>query len=175
MKSRNVYIRKAIAEDAELIVRLSSETFYESFASENTIEDMEKYLREKFNVKAISAALQDDSTVFFIAYWDDVPAGYTKLRANKIPEGLESKKPLEIERIYVYKNFHGKKIGSALMQKNIDFALKNDYDTVWLGVWEHNLSSIEFYRKWEFKVFGKHIFRLGNDDQNDLLMKRELK
>jgi diamine N-acetyltransferase len=175
MQGKQVYIRKAGEKDVELISRLSSETFYETFASQNTKEDMEKYLLEKFNTGVIESELKDELTAFFIAYFDDQAVGYTKLRQNKIPEGLESEKPLEIERIYVYKSYQNKKIGAALMQNNIDHALQNGFDTLWLGVWEHNLASVEFYKKWGFEIFGRHIFRLGNDDQNDLLMKKSLK
>ena len=175
MEGKQIHIRKANKSDTELIARLSSETFYESFASQNTKEDMEKYLLEKFSTSVIENELKDELTVFFIAFIDNIPVGYTKLRRNKAPEGLDSIKPLEIERIYVYRSYHNKKIGAALMQKDIEYALQNGFDVIWLGVWEHNLSSIEFYKKWGFEIFGKHVFRLGNDDQNDLLMKKKVK
>jgi ribosomal protein S18 acetylase RimI-like enzyme len=175
MEGKPVHIKKANEKDVELIARLSSETFYESFAAQNTKEDMEKYLEEKFNDHYIENELKDKFTVFFVAYFDDVAVGYTKLRENKAPEGLECKKPLEIERIYVYKAYQNKKVGAVLMQNNIDHAFRNGFDMIWLGVWEHNLPSIEFYKKWGFEIFGKHIFRLGDDDQNDLLMKKKLK
>ena len=62
-----------------------------------------------------------------------------------------------------------------LIRENIEYAAKNKFDTIWLGVWEHNQKAIEFYKKWGFEVFGKYIFVLGNDPQNDLLMKKEIK
>lgn len=175
MQGKEVFIRRANEKDIELIARMSSETFYESFASQNKKEDMEKYLLGKFNTAEIAKELKDEFTVFFIAYFDDVPVGYTKLRQNRVPAGLKCTKPLEIERIYVYKRYHNKKIGAALMQADIEYAIQNNYDALWLGVWEHNLSSITFYKKWGFEIFGKHIFRLGDDDQNDLLMQKKLK
>lgn len=47
-----------------------------------------------------------------------------------------------------------------------------DADVVWLGVWEHNPCALAFYRKWQFEVAGEHVFRLGDDPQRDLLMRR---
>jgi ribosomal protein S18 acetylase RimI-like enzyme len=41
-------------------------------------------------------------------------------------------------------------------------------------VWEHNQKAIQFYRKWGFEKFGEHFFMVGNDKQNDWLMKKEL-
>jgi ribosomal protein S18 acetylase RimI-like enzyme len=48
-------------------------------------------------------------------------------------------------------------------------------DYVWLGVWEENLRAINFYKKNGFVEFDKHIFKLGNDEQTDIMMKRQLK
>ena len=45
---------------------------------------------------------------------------------------------------------------------------------VWLGVWEENPRAIRFYEKNGFVVFDKHIFRMGNDEQTDLMMKKLL-
>ncbi|MDQ2855211.1 MAG: GNAT family N-acetyltransferase, partial [Acidobacteriota bacterium] len=45
---------------------------------------------------------------------------------------------------------------------------------LWLGVWEHNGRARAFYRKWKFVEFGEHIFQLGEDPQNDILMARDL-
>lgn len=41
---------------------------------------------------------------------------------------------------------------------------------VWLGVWEKNLGAIRFYEKNGFVPFDKHIFRLGDEKQTDILM-----
>jgi diamine N-acetyltransferase len=170
-----IYIRKATPEDAGLIARLSSETFHETFAFLNTEEDMKKYLAEKFNLEAISKELGDSKTTFYLAFMDEETAGYTKLRANQHPVSLKANKAMEVERLYVRKKFQKQKIGAALMQRGIDHAKERDCDVIWLGVWEHNLSSVEFYKRWGFEVFGSHIFTLGTDDQTDLLMKKDLK
>ena len=45
---------------------------------------------------------------------------------------------------------------------------------VWLGVWEENLRAINFYKKNGFSEFSKHVFRLGNDEQTDIMMKLEM-
>ena len=45
---------------------------------------------------------------------------------------------------------------------------------IWLGVWEENPRATRFYQKNGFVAFGKHIFKLGDDEQTDILMKRPL-
>jgi ribosomal protein S18 acetylase RimI-like enzyme len=51
--------------------------------------------------------------------------------------------------------------------KNVDF--------VWLGVWEENTRAINFYQKNGFVAFDKHIFKLGSDEQTDIMMRLQLK
>jgi ribosomal protein S18 acetylase RimI-like enzyme len=56
----------------------------------------------------------------------------------------------------------------------MDYGRRNGYDVFWLGVWEHNTRALAFYRKWGFEVFGSHIFQLGEAQDTDLLMRKEL-
>ena len=46
--------------------------------------------------------------------------------------------------------------------------------SVWLGVWEENHRAIQFYSKNGFVEFDKHIFKLGDDEQTDIMMKLQL-
>jgi ribosomal protein S18 acetylase RimI-like enzyme len=45
---------------------------------------------------------------------------------------------------------------------------------MWLGVWERNARAQVFYRKWDFRTVGEHLFPLGSDLQRDILMERAL-
>ena len=83
-------------------------------------------------------------------------------------------KALEIERIYVLKEFYGKKVGQVLYDKAFDIAKQAGADYLWLGVWEENQRAINFYKKNGFVEFDKHIFKLGDDEQTDIIMKLKL-
>ena len=78
---------------------------------------------------------------------------------------------LEIQRIYILQAYQGKQIGKQLIQKTIEIGIENNLDYIWLGVWEHNVDAIKFYEKQGFKKFDTHIFKLGDDEQTDNLMK----
>jgi ribosomal protein S18 acetylase RimI-like enzyme len=43
---------------------------------------------------------------------------------------------------------------------------------VWLGVWEKNEAAIAFYKKMGFEEAGRHSFRMGDELQTDLVMKK---
>ena len=169
-----VRITAATANDIPLLTALGRVTFDQTFARDNTASDMQQYLMENFNEARITEELADPSSNFMLAYVDQEPAGYAKVKANRIPPGVSSTPALEIERIYARQEFLGKNIGKALMEACLEFARTNGYEMVWLGVWEKNLRAIRFYEKWGFTVFGSHLFMLGTDPQTDLLMGRKV-
>jgi ribosomal protein S18 acetylase RimI-like enzyme len=97
--------------------------------------------------------------------------GYLKINHGEAQKESIGQNTLEVERIYVLKKFHGKKIGQFLLNYALEIAKKKNIDWVWLGVWEHNQRAINFYLKNGFVQFDQHIFTVGDDDQIDILMK----
>ena len=167
-------IREASTEDAALIADLSRHTFIETFASQNTVEDMEKFMAETFTTNALMEEVGAMNNLFFLCYKGIEPIGYAKLREGEIIENLATINAIEVARIYVLQNVIGKGAGKLLMQQCIATAKKRKKEIIWLGVWEKNQRAIEFYRKFGFEKFGEHAFVLGNDVQTDWLMKKEL-
>lgn len=170
----SIIINKAAAEDVEIVQNLGRQTFSETFAENNTEEAMKKYLEESFNTEKIKSELNNPDSFFYIAWEEDNPVGYLKVNAGKAQTELQDDTALEIERIYVKKSHHGKKVGQLLYNQALETAeqLKKSY--LWLGVWEENLRALQFYRKNGFVEFDKHIFRLGEEEQTDLMMKKIL-
>jgi GNAT superfamily N-acetyltransferase len=168
-------IRRANVNDASLLMHMARATFENTFREHNTKENMELYLEKNYTLKQLTLEINDPGAIFLIAFDGDIEIGYAKLRQNEtVPGGIESKKTIEIERLYVIKEYIGKHVGSSLMQASIDLAKKQSYNTLWLGVWEHNHKAIAFYEKWGFEKFSHHPFILGHDVQTDILMKKKL-
>jgi ribosomal protein S18 acetylase RimI-like enzyme len=90
----------------------------------------------------------EEGSTFFIAEQNDTAIGYLKFRTLKKPDGLTAKKTIQIERIYVLKEFISLKVGAALMEKPLAYSSENGYDTIWFDVWERNIRAINFYEKW---------------------------
>lgn len=167
-------IRRAVAADAGLLAELGARTFSETFAADNKPEDMADYLAASFSPLHQAAELTDPRSVFLVAEVDGVAAGYGKLRAGEALEGVAGEKPVELVRLYVSKEWHGRGVGEALMRALVDEARRAGHRTLWLGVWERNARAQAFYRKWNFREVGAHVFQLGSDPQTDLLMAREI-
>ena len=167
-------IRRAKPNDARLLADLGALTFSETFASDNTAEDMTAYLASSFNISQQTDELADPAATFLIAEVGGVAAGYAMLHAGKPAERIEGANPVELVRLYVSREWLGRGVGEALMRACIDEAQRAGHETIWLGVWERNARAQAFYRKWNFRAVGEHAFQLGSDMQRDLLMERSL-
>ena len=169
-----IIIKEATAADAALIADLSRQTFYDSFAADNTKADMDKFLNETFTREKLIEEVGASGNTFLLAYDGDEAVGYVRLRDATDAKLLIYGSAIEIARIYAMQTSIGKGVGSALMQRCIDIARQRDAKVIWLGVWEKNYKAISFYTKWGFEQFGNHVFMLGDDAQTDLLMKKVL-
>ena len=169
-----VTIRRGTLADAGLLSELGARTFSETFATENTPEDLAEYLATSFNAAQQMAELEDPASTFLIAEVDGNAAGYAMLHDGEPEKGVEGPNPIELVRLYVSREWLGRGIGEQLMRACIDEALQAGHETIWLGVWERNARAQAFYRKWNFRTVGEHMFQLGSDLQRDLLMERPL-
>lgn len=171
----SIVIESIDIHSLEQLREISIGCFVETFADINTPENMEKYLRESFSVEKLSAELSHPDSRFYLAREGTSVIGYLKLNEGDTQTEQKLEHSLEIERIYVLKDYHGKRVGKLLMDKALTEARARKFERVWLGVWENNHRAIRFYEKNGFEKFDTHLFHLGNDVQTDLLMKLELK
>jgi ribosomal protein S18 acetylase RimI-like enzyme len=167
-------IRRGTLEDAALLSELGARTFSETFASENSPEDLAAYLATNFNVAQQTDELEDPESTFLIAEVDGRAAGYAKLHISEPEKGVAGANPIELVRLYVSREWLGRGVGEQLMRACIDAAREAGHETIWLGVWERNARAQAFYRKWNFRTIGEHMFQLGSDLQRDLVMERSL-
>jgi ribosomal protein S18 acetylase RimI-like enzyme len=169
-----IIIRLATEKDAELITELSRKTFYDSFAADNTKDNMDKFMNEQFIKQKLLDEVKQPWHIFFLAFANDEPVGYVKMRDSSVPPDLVNQSCIEIARIYSVQHKIGKGVGRMLMQTCHDIANQKKKKILWLGVWEKNQRAIDFYTKWGFEKFSEQNFVLGDDVQRDWLMKKNL-
>ena len=113
------------------------------------------------------------SRTYFIRR-DGEPIGYLKMNVGAAQTEQVDFDGVEIQRIYVRQAFLGKEVGKILLDHALSVARSMGALYVWLAVWEKNPRAIRFYEKNGFEAFGSHLFRLGEEDQTDIMMKRRL-
>jgi len=169
-----IILKKVEIADADILLSYSKKTFYEFFAHLNDPANMEVYSAVAFAPQKMLAELSNPESEFYFAIFEDKIAGYLKVNFNNAQTEFKDKNALEIERIYVSGEFHGKHIGKQLLNFAVETAINKHFDYVWLGVWEHNYKAIGFYEHNGFETFSSHEFMLGDDEQTDLLMRKIL-
>lgn len=170
----SIEMSRLTGEDALLLQQIGRQTFAETFSSSNSRENMEKYLEEGFSLGKLQAEINDPNAEFYFATLYNKVIGYLKLNIGESQTEIKNENGLEIERIYVLKKFHGQNIGQQLFEKALERADALKVDFIWLGVWEENRRAVQFYNKNGFVAFDKHIFKLGNEEQTDIMMKLKL-
>lgn len=167
-------IRRANTADVYLLAALGARTFADSFAADNTPEDMADYLSHAFSPEKQAAEMAEPDTLFLIAEEDGQPVGYTRLREGNVPDCIDGTHPVEIVRIYSIKEMIGRGVGKALISACLEEARARGCDVIWLDVWEKNPRAIAFYQKWGFEKVGEQGFQLGGDLQTDWIMARNI-
>lgn len=160
--------------DVEKLQAISRITFSQTFTEHNNDEDMNAYLNKSFSITQLTSEIANVDSEFYFAQEGEMVIGYLKVNTGAAQTESKDLNAFEIERIYVDTAFLGKKIGQLLFNKAIELANAKNKSYVWLGVWEENHRALAFYKKNGFVPFDKHIFKLGNDEQTDIMMKLEL-
>jgi ribosomal protein S18 acetylase RimI-like enzyme len=169
-----ITIQKVQLADCDMLLAYSKKTFYDFFAHLNEPANMEAYSVVAFTKENMFNQLNNPDSEFYFALDEGNILGYLKLNFNNAQTEFQDKDALEVERIYVSGEHHGKRIGKQLLDFAIAIARDKQFDYVWLGVWEHNHKAIGFYEHNGFEIFSSHEFLLGDDRQTDLLMKKVL-
>lgn len=172
----SLLVYEARPADAPALANLAERTFEQTFAESNTEADLRAYVQGAFSLSQIQQELSDPQQLYLLAcrVEEPNPCGYAKLRSGS-PDAISvGPRPMELQRLYVEQRELGQGVGAQLMQRCLDVAAAHGYQTLWLGVWEHNLRAIAFYEQWGFQMVGEHGFQLGSDLQTDWIMERTL-
>ncbi|MCX6193131.1 MAG: GNAT family N-acetyltransferase [Cytophagales bacterium] len=142
-------IRQANLVDLAALQAIGRKTFAETFAANNSAENLVAYLEEGFSEEKQRAELQNENSQFYFAEIDGEVLGYLKVNYAEAQTEAQDPDALEIERIYVLKEYHGKKVGALLYEQALAIAKERKAPYIWLGVWEENPRAIRFYQKQE--------------------------
>jgi len=158
-----IVIRPVDASEVEILRTLGKSTFRETFQAQNDAESLAAYLRKSFTFEKVQEQLNSPSSNFYFALVDREIVGYLKLNLTD--------DQVEIERVYVRASFQGKNIGRVLIQKALAVAKSRKAAWLWLGVWQENKKAIAIYEHYGFVTFKTRQFQLGDELQDDFLMK----
>ncbi len=168
-------IRLANNADAIHIALLGRITFTETFGHFfRDKNDMLDYYNRTFSVEKIRTGLKNTNNVFWIAFVNELPVGFAKLKLNSKSKFIQSENVCQLQKIYVLNDFLSMKIGLELQKKLINKAKENKFAEIWLSVLESNSRAINFYKKNNFIIIGNHNFQIGKENFDFIAMSRNL-
>lgn len=166
-----IEIKAVTANEITALADITRETFFDTFAKQNTPENMALYAQENLTLERVT---KDDNSVgstFYFALLNGEIAGYLKLNMGEAQTETKLDNALEIERFYVRREFQGQGLGKAMFTFALQQAQSLGCEWMWLGVWDQNQKAIEFYQRQGLQPFASHDFLLGNETQKDVLMR----
>ncbi len=170
-----VTIIRAQDTDIPALSNLCADTFRETFSHDNTEEELQAFFDEAYNYDILKRELNHDESETYLAYVDDVLAGYLKVNWGGAQTECKLEDAFEVQRIYVLKAYQGYGVGRALFDKAMRIAESGGFAWAWLGVWEKNYKAQHFYKHYGFEKFGEHKFIVTPEKVDiDWLLKKSL-
>ncbi len=169
----NLIFKKCTVDDLDLLIDVSRTSFIDAFEKDNNPDDFKRYIARAFNTEQMSSELLNPNSSFYFLLHNASLVGYVKLNRKDAQKEQFDLKAIELERIYIFKEFQGNKMGQEALYTVMDMAKTGNASCLWLGVWEKNTKAIAFYKNNGFSVFGKHPYLIGEDEQYDFMMKLE--
>lgn len=169
-----IRITRCTLDDLLTLQEISYVTFDETFKEQNTPENMKAYLDKAFNLKQLENELSNTSSEFYFVFFNNELAGYLKVNINDAQSEDMGSEALEVERIYIKREFQKHGLGKYLFNKAVDLAQEHNKSKIWLGVWEKNENAIAFYKRMGFVERGSHSFYMGDEEQIDIIMALEI-
>jgi ribosomal protein S18 acetylase RimI-like enzyme len=161
-----ISIKQATISDTPLLLEIAIPALIESHGHSAPPEDINAYIALKFTKEVLEEELSDPKNIFHIIYYNEQPAGYSKIIFNTPHEAVEDQQVAKLERLYLLESFYGKGLGAALFNFLIDLSKKEQQEGIWLQVWTENKRAIAFYEKSGFVVKAKTFFKVSETHSN---------
>lgn len=164
--------RDAGADDAACLAQFFAELFRETFGHLYAPADLAAFLAEHREPQW-AAQLRDAAFALRVAELNGAPVGYAKLGPLRLP--VEPGGPaLELRQLYIAGPWRGAGIAAALMDWTIAEARRRGATSLYLSVFTQNPRARRFYKRYGFDEFGPYHFMVGNQADEDVIMRLAL-
>lgn len=169
-------IGMAQASDVEFLASFGRQSFIDAYKSTLPLEELEIYTNEAFGKESIREEIEYSKALYFICQDSQFhPCGYLKLLpASLPPKCIVPGASIELQRLYVDKNYRARGAGRLLALHGEANALKRGFRTIWLRVWDQNVVAQKMYLKWKYTVQGAEKYQVGHEERDVVIMSKKL-
>ena len=168
---KTIVIRQANKHDAACLAELAGRVFRGTYGANLSLETLTAHLETQLSSAVFEQEILEPQILFWLAEQQGKPFGFIKLKPNLVPDCVGSSAAIELVKLYVDSGHQQSGIGFGLLETALK-AVAQDFEAVWLLVWEENLAAIAFYQKHGFKVLGRQDVWVGKTIFHDLVMSR---
>ena len=165
--------RTAGEADAPALAALFRETFTETFGHLYSKADLSAFLAEH-TAEDWAKQLLDPAFSVRIAEQDGIAVGLAKLGPVKLPVD-DAADSLELRQLYLRGDVRGSGVAAELMEWLLHEAHARGAANLYLSVYTDNLRAQRFYARYGFVTVGPCVFMVGNQADEDIIMRRALR
>jgi GNAT superfamily N-acetyltransferase len=112
------------------------------------------YMDLSFSEESLLAQFNKAGAHFYLIFQDNLPVGMAKTVTGRNVQGELDTDSIELEKIYILKEYSGKGAGSKVLSLITAEAKKAGYNKMWLKSMDSS-KSVTFYQKNGFVITGK--------------------
>lgn len=168
----SLVLRSPSPADASTLAALARDTFTQTFGHLYAPEDLALFL-DRQTPEAYGAEIADPAYAIRFAEVDGAIAGFVKLGPPSLPFTPETG-AIELRQLYLFQPHHGSGVAAEMMAWAIAEARARGYRTLYLSVFTDNHRARRFYARHGFEEVGPYVFKVGNHEDADIVMRRSL-
>ncbi len=172
---KTITIIEADSSYVEYLSDFGSRSFIYSYQCTLPLDELKKYTNVAFAKSNILEEINSSFVTYFVCQDSNLNlCGYAKLVQSNPPKSMNSNNCIELQRLYVDSEYRGHGIGKLLELHSESTAKHRGISDIWLRVWEGNIVAQDIYIRWKFKIVGKELYQVGQDQRTVLLMRKYL-
>jgi ribosomal protein S18 acetylase RimI-like enzyme len=157
--------------DIHAIDSLFRRSFADTFAHLYDPADLAAFFA-RFTEAAWREELVDPDYAFRLAEEDGMLAGFAKVSSTTVPGRAEP--AAELRQLYVLERWQGTGVARTLIEWAFEEGRRRGAAALYLTVFTDNHRAKRFYERYGFKPVGHHAFMVGNQADDDIVMRAGL-
>lgn len=155
--------------EAASLRALFAESFVDTFGHLYRPADLQEFLDGNTQSKW-EANLSDPDVAIRVAEIEGELVGFVELAPKKLP--YETSAPaVELRRLYLKTDVHGRGIADELMKWALREAASRGAQELLLSVYVDNHRARRFYERYGFEAVGRYDFMVGSHADEDLILR----
>ena len=169
MSMDGIHYRDAFEADAEALASFFKETFEEAYGHLYRVTDLTAFLGGH-SAGQWARELRDNRFAVRVAVENGRILGFAKIGPLKLPV-IVTGSALELRQLYVHEQARGSGVAAHLIDWVVGQARARRVQNLFLSVYSESMRAQRFYARHGFAKVGSCTFMVGDEANEDLIMK----